>query len=628
MKTYFLKIYQRQCIVIFFVLSHALLAWSFDIPLKDMKSIEQVKEKVLLRADDIYKESVNAKPLMKLHNIMKDKIRISSEFEKRFNNNKSRIYQLNNEIFQLNKIKDFMKKLERLKENQLELKIDYNMKVQHLNDIYKDEYIPGIFVWNLKIPTDEERVKDQLVRSEILRTMIENYGIEKFFASTRIENGIIQNMIQSRTFGKIEEDGIRNYDGKMVVDRSSNNDINLTQYFSLSFFRFKPFFSVPDSDFKQTNRQRMDQNYYFKSWDLSEMNALSNAILEVQSQISYNIHNDVSNFQNYVLSLGNIAELVSSAQERIQTIVTHFQELETKFQDEYHFNNIHIERFEMKIAEILNQLNLNLQATQKDIDQYVNERKEIKTSLENNFEYQFVIKESVKAAYFDTAIRHTIENGFARIAKMIHQQAMSIECIVNDGNLQEITEKSLLIKPCFEQARVKPFVDQGEAGVMIVLSVRYETASHKRKIKKDEDEDEIDPHKRKKKNIDLAHLPENYIENIMDLNIHMNLVKSGKQLFYISKSEITIKQFMIFIKDTKSNIKEFVTNSYCLKRISSHKDHYPMRCVNSNGMKAFLNWLEKKSDRKYSLPDQSQKLIDERYKLNKGNGFKVVVNLR
>jgi hypothetical protein len=45
--------------------------------------------------------------------------------------------------------------------------------------------------------------------------MIEKYGVEKFFAKNRLNKGILNNMIQTHTFGKLEYDGVRSYDGQM-----------------------------------------------------------------------------------------------------------------------------------------------------------------------------------------------------------------------------------------------------------------------------------------------------------------------------------------------------------------------------------------------------------------------------
>jgi hypothetical protein len=600
-------------VIALFVLSFALGAWAYEIQLNNMMSIEKVKNLVLDHSDAVYDESVHKRPLLQKHDIMRMKIQISSEFEKKFINNKSRIYQLNSEIFQLNKIKFYLKQLSQLKKNQIELKNDYDSKIQIVNNIYKDEYIPGIFAWHLKIPLQEESKMNNLVRHHMLKTMVSQYGMEDFLATTFVENGIIQNTIRSRTFGKIEEDGIRNYDDKMIVDYYSTQYSNFVQFFSVSFFRFKPFFFVEKSDnFQNFTRQNEDndhgQNPYFKCWDLSNRNALSNTIKEIRSQISYDFSSDVAPFQNYILSLGNISEMVSSAQKRIKQIVDHFQELKTKYLEQYQFNKVHIDRLKRTLSEQLNQIGLNENVTQTDINLYIKDRKIKMAKFENNFEYQFVIKESVPAANFKTAIKHTIENGFAKMDKMVHQQAMSIEYIVNNGSLDEKTEQTMLIKPCFSMAEIIPFVDQGDAGVMIALSVKYKTNAQ-------------NP-------LPVNDLPDQYIENAMGVNIHMKLIQSGNQLFYISKSEITKQQYMTFVNKTNAPLSEYVKNSYCLERIQADKDHYAMKCVSGDGIKAFLEWLGKHSNRHYSKASQSQMLIAEPYKLYQNKNFRISVNIK
>jgi recombinational DNA repair protein RecR len=606
---------QSLMILILMIIAHS--AWALEISLSDKQPIRTVKHQVLDHVDDIIEELRNSKRLNKKLDIMKDKNQITSAFENSFNEYKSKIYRLNNDIVRLVKIEYNLTRIAEMKQECNNLEEKYTQDLQLLNEIHKDEYIPGIFAWYLEIPIHNEGMRDQIVKQKIIRVMIEKYGVEKFFAKNRLNKGILNNMIQTHTFGKLEYDGVRSYDGQMIVNRFNEGGQKKTRYFSVTFFRFKPFFNVHLTK-HQTDSFSLDRSYAFKNWDLSNRNALHNALMQIQNKIQYDIENDISNFQDYVMSLGNIKDMVTSASDRIQKIVRYLKEIEKEFEEQYHLYSNSIKQLENMNENLLNQMGLQKSLTAQDITKYINSKKAKKAQAENNFTYQFVIMESLPAVDFKNTIKHTIENGFDRLNEMVKQQGISIDCIVNMGTVQQITEQNLVIRPHFTHVDVKPYTDREKAGVMITLSVRYETALS------DNIPVPVTPEKPQKH---IAYVKKrtsseiDYTEKAMGLNISMKRIRANNQSYYISKSDITKKQFMTFIQDEGKSMNQYIKGQFCAKIIETYNDNYPMICVNDTGIKDFINWLVKRTGKKYRLPSQAQK---KGYKLYKSNGFRVV----
>jgi len=602
-----------HALIVLFIISIAYQAWAYKLQLSDIQSIVKVKKQVLQRVDDVINELMESKKLLKKLDIMKKKNQITSEFESSFNQYKSKINRLNNDIVRLDKIEYNLTRIAEMKQERTNLKKKYTKDIHLLNEIHKDEYIPGIFAWYLEVPIQKEGMRDQIVKQKIIRVMIEKYGVEKFLAQNQLNNGILNNMIQTHTFGMLEYDGVRGYDGQMIVNRFSEGSSKQTRYFSVTFFRFKPFFNVHLTR-HQADSFSLDQSYLFKSWDLSNRNALSTALMQIKSKINYDIENEISNFQDYVMSLGDISEMVTSASDRIQKIVHYLKEIETEFQEQYHLYSNSIKQLENINENLLNQMGLQKSVTAQDLKKYIHSTKARKSQAENNFTYQFVIMESLPAVDFKSAIKHTIENGFDRLNEMVKQQGISIDCIVNMGTVQQITEENIVIRPHFTHVYIKPYTDRQKAGVMIALSVRYETALS-------DNNKPIVPHDPIVEDIKPNTFEIDYIEKAMGLNISMKRVQSNNQPFYISKSDITKGQFMIFLQDTQTSMNQYIKGQFCAKIIETYPDNYPMICVKETGIKDFINWLVKRTGKKYRRPSQAQK---KGFKLYKSNGFRVV----
>jgi hypothetical protein len=589
---------------------------AYEITLNPNLSIDQVEESVSIEKirDETYEsESLNSKL-----DIMKEKVKIVSEFEQKFNKYKSTILNLNNDIINLRKVYYNLLEITQLKQEKINIKTKYTQDISLLKEIHKDEYIPSVYACYMSTPIYNEKYRERFINRHILRTMIEKYGIKKIFSSTHLENGIINDFIRSQQFGKLEQDGIRNYDGKGINEIDTHKN---SKCFKIYFVRFKPFFNVSMIDHQAAENNIKSINANIKLWDLSKQNSFSALSKEVSKIFVNNTYTqtELSNLQTYIISLGDISKAVKSSQKRIQKIVQSFREIELEFQERFTFYNQNIERLEDINNKLLSKIGIYKACSKNDIDKLIENKRKRKQQIEKNFEYQFVIMDSQSPnPSFENALNHILENIFDKIDIMVKQQAMSIECIVNMGIVQKNTEKIMSFQHNYTKVNIKPFIDKGDVGVMLSLSVKYEALSSNSITNK---------HKEKNKKISpFVEIKDEFIEHAMDINIQMTQINNGDHSFYMSKTDISKNQFMIFLRDTHKDIETYVGDRFCLNLIKSYPDDFPMICVSETGVRKFINWLCIKSGKKYNLPTSNQIMIASQFKMYKGNGFRIVLS--
>jgi len=601
---------------------------AYEIQLNTNVSIDQVEKEVFSRIDQIKKEAYESDSLYTKLDIMKEKINIISEFEQKFNEYKSTIVNLNNDILNLRKVISNISKLELFRQEKKNLKKDYEMEMLLLREVNKDEYIPAVYAYYIDLPIKNEDYREPFINRHILKTMIEMYGINKIFSSTRLEDGILHDLVKLRTHGKLEEDGIRNYDGKGIYEIDKKN---LSKCFRIKFVRFKPFFE----DSVSKGQMKDEKNLYsiganIKLWDLSKRNSFINISTAISQKFIRNNDEELSNVQTYILSLGEVSETIKESRKRIQRIVENFREIEKEFQERLSFYDRNIEGLEKINDNLLTKVGIHRKCSKNEIKQYIERKREQRQELEKSFEYQFVIMDSQSPnPSFESALSHVLDNIFHRIEKMVEHQAISINYIVSMGITQENTEKSMSFLPNFTNVDIKPFIDTGNVGVMLSLSVRYQQASSSKKISKPHRNPFEQPKKEPKifmpSIIPTDESKDEYIERAMDINIQLTHISKGSTSFYMSNADISKGQFVTFLNDTNKTLGSYIGDQFCLNLIQSYPDNFPMICVNKTGIKKFINWLCIKSGKQYSLPTSRQQSIASQFKMYKGNGFRVVL---
>jgi len=595
--------------------------WAYEVEFNNnIRSINKIKEHVLLKVNEISNEALERSKLPEKKDIMKEKNDIASEFEQKFNQYKNKLFSFNQDIVSLYKVQNYINEINILKQEQVNERNKYIQDIDLLREIHKDEYIPAVIACYLEIPIDKEKQRDSLINRYVLHYMVEKYGIERIFSKTNLKNGIIQDFIKSRKFGKLEYDGLRNYAGQELVDWTARK---ITKYFTVSFFRFKPFFNIPKEEAYETSQE--EQITDIIHWDLVSKNSFNALTKEITQKFSYDIQSDLSDIQEYIKSLGDMPKLVESSTKRIQSIVNNFHVIETEFHERMEYFTKNIKRLQGIIKDLLSQMELNPNCSLKEVKQHIKDKKNQKEKHEKNFKYHFVLMDSLPAKGFENAIKRTLEDIFDKMNTMIQQQAMSIEYIVNMGIIQKITESKMTIHPIFTKVYIKPFIDKRNVGVMLSLSVRYEASQSDKKDNQNEKHKEVqnDTTERIREIIEPSRLSDEYTESAMGLNIQMIMIKGNNKSFYLSKSDISKGQFMIFLKDTHSQLNQYIEDRMFLNLIHSYPTNYPMLGVNHKGLKKFINWLCIKSGKTYKVSSEEQNMIAAQFKIYKGNGFRV-----
>jgi len=594
-------------IAVIILFNSSAILYALTIELNNIESLKDVKNTVINNIDKIYNESLNSYKLSNKQDIRLKKMSIASEFEDKFNIYTLKIKNYNKNIRLLYKIADNIKELKRYKDDIKYAKNNFIQQMKLLQTLNKDVYIPFVFGSYIEMPLIDSSKKDQEIVKQLLMLLIEHYAIEKIASTSIVKNGIMNELIRSVKLGKLEHDGIRDYDGHDIIERTQDKKI---RYLKISFYRFKPFATQSDDSISIHD----NKNYFTKFWNLSLTN--SNEMYNyIKSTFNYNFEKELNDINNYIISLGDTRTMVKKGVQRVKNILNDINIVEKEYNERIQYFKDNISRLRKNNSNLLKQIGLNKNVSLTTLEKYTKKIIKEKELLEKSFEYKFVQMEELSGRDFTKLIKYTIEEIFDNISNMVKQQTISIESIVNSGVMQNYSRNSFDFYPVYTNIYVIPYVEGPITGVFMVLSVKY----NKSHSEQNQSDDSTMPEP------DFENM---YIESYEGENIYMVLVEYQGIRFYITKSEITKGQFMKFLDNTNKPITSFLINSQCEELIKDYPDNYPIFCISKKGINKFISWLTIKSGKEYQYP----KPVHLEYAAHKGiftdNGFHVVRKIK
>lgn len=562
-------------LTLFLILTQAPLSWALRIPLGNEEDIDIVKTRVISKVDQILNEAPKERS-----EAQAKKMDIIFQFENEYEDYKSRLRRLSEEIIFLTEIRGNLLKIENSKRIRKKIKKDLDSRLQVFRANHADVYIPVVGVSYIKIPMKQEGRKQKILSPFILAKLINRYGLKNLAASTVVENGIVvHDYIRLDSLGAMESDGIRGFDGVPLIYRDAQH--RKTQFVTVWFLRFMPFADI--SGMKAPALGKAD-NVDTQWWDLSAPQEVTELKRFVQYRFPQKADLFLAELGQYHSSLGNLQEQIDKANNRIDDVLAGIELIIAKYRrdDTFHVNNI--KSLENRNRILLNQFQLSSASSSK-VEAMRSKREAEKAALENGFEYKFVMMQDLPARELDTGIKQAIEQLFGRLKTVVQKKSMGITTVVMDYVLAEYREQpSERYRSMFSEADVHYYVEGDKTGVLLSLGVLYTSKS----------KEELKPI-----------VADRYIEDAGGLQVVMKSV--GDSLFI--SPEITKEQFMKFLKQNRTQISWLRPEPYCTPSVlDDYPDDFPVICISDQAKYAFALWLSQKSGRTYRIVTQKDQM--------------------
>lgn len=600
------------------ILSSVPSLYSFEKELEGIEGIDELRSQLInpaviekiCRGDSILKEEARRK-----------RMEIAAEFETRFEDYKLRLRKLGDEIVFLNDLKYNLRDIKYWKSRREEINKAFDQKISTYLNNNSDVYIPLVYASFIELPIAHRQLKYRLIRSNLLIEMIERYGVEKIWSSTRTQikrdvsgNDVeietdLRSSVRLKQRGALEEDGIRNFEYRDLVHRTPE----VTKCLTVGLYRFKPF-ALSSTAADENNTSPVlprDLDYSFHSWSLADTKALEKMKLRIKGEFEQ-YESFLDHLEAYLNSLGDLSKEMEGSKERIAYVLDRIESMNEERRNRLEMVDINIERLRDINEKLKDRLKISKSLTDGEkIEDIIREKKRKKTALEKDFQYRFVLMAESSESRLETAVRHSLESVLDELGQMIKKQTMSIETVIENGVLENVDERLTVYKPIFKHIYVQQYLAGQNAGVIMVLDVKYGKTGA-----------EDPPHSRRF-----------YVEDAAGMEFKMVEVKPGNTEkatpFYISATEITKSQFFKFLE--AANIDKFrFFKGNCKWLLSDYPANYPMlkKCIpGSSEIEGFLDWLNEESTKpyRYMLPNKEQirRAISEG--INPGrSGFRVI----
>lgn len=601
------------------ILSPVPVLYAFEKELDGIDEMDELRSQMInpaviekiSRGDRIIKEDARRK-----------RMEICSEFETRFEDYKLRLRKLGDEIVFLNDLKHNLRDIKYWESRRQEINKAFDQKISTYLNNNSDVYIPLVYAGFIELPITHRQLKYRLIRSKLLIEMIERYGVEKIWSSTRtqikrdvsgheVENETdLRSLIRLKQRGAIEQDGIRNFEYRDLVHRTPE----VTKCLTVGLYRFKPFALSSDSADENNKGPVVPRglDFSFNSWNLADAGALEKMKLRIRSEFEQ-CKSFLNHLEEYLDSLGDLSKETERSKERIAYVLGRIESMNEERRKRLEMVDLNIERLRDINEKLKDRLEISGALTEEEkIEDIIREKKRKKTALEKDFQYRFVLMAESSESRLETAVRHSLESVFDELGQMIKKQTMSIETVIENGVLEDVDEVLTVYKPEFKHIYVQQYLAGQAAGVIMMLDVKYDKTGAD----------------------DSPSSRGFYVEDAAGMELKMVEVKpdnteDNSAPFYISATEITKSQFFNFIDSANIDKSRFFKGN-CKWLLSDYPENYPMlrKCIpGSSEIEGFLDWLNEESTKpyRYMLPNDGQIRRAMSEGVNPGrSGFRVV----
>ncbi|MFW6099746.1 MAG: hypothetical protein ACOC90_00030 [Bacteroidota bacterium] len=590
-------------------------AHAFEADLDGVQGIDELRSQIInaetiekiCRGDRILREDARRK-----------RMEIASEFETRFEDYKLKLRQLGDDIVFLNDMKHNLRDIKYWETRRKEIDEAFDQKIHTYLNNNSDVYIPLVYASFVELPITYRQVKYRLIRSNLLLELIERYGVEKLWTITRMRiaeygsgdesesESDFRESVRSKQRGTIEQDGVRNFEYRDLVYRTPE----ITKCLTVGFYRFKPF----ALDSEAANQEGTGPvipgslDFRFKSWNLADEEAFEKMKLHIKNEFEQ-YESFLTQLEKYLNSLGDLSKEMERSKGRIAYVLQRIESMNEERKNRLEMADLNINRLKDINEKLKDRLDISGSLTQEAIEGMIREKRRKKAAMEKDFQYRFVFMAESPESRLETAVRHSLESVFDELGQMIKKQTMSIETVIENGVLQDLDESLVVYKPEFKNIYIRQYLAGQNAGVIVVLDVKY-----------DKTDQEEAPQSRRF-----------YVENAAGMELKMVEIKpeNAAAPFYISETEITKSQFFEFLESENMDTPRFFKGN-CEWLLSDYPEDYPMlrKCIPGKaGIEKFLNWLNKESHRpyKYMLPSEKQIRQAISDGINPGrSGFRIV----
>lgn len=555
-------------------------AVSTPISALNIRDISDLKKRML--RDNIISKLCEDKRMLKTDAIQQ-RIKIATEYEKKFESYKRKLRQLSDDIISLNELRVNLNEQSFLKERRNRSIKEFDKEIAVYLENHADAYIPVIFASYIELPAEQHKRKYELMNQKLLKELIERYGIEKIIATDQLRNSkLVLQYVKSIRRGAVEQDGIRNFE---EVDLT-NWGIETHKCLKVGLYRFMPFAESPALYKKVTDQiQSKKGAFQFNCWSLENFSSVN--LLKDHVQDNFADHEQYLKYLDvYLSSIGDIKDEIDVAEQRIKVIVERLKSKEKEHENKIKIENIKIQAITDSIINLKAHLGLS-NADMKTINALIQKKVKEKKALERKFNYKFVMMAETKAANLNTAVRHSIERIFNDLENMINKQTMTIKTTIENGMLQFQDQKMSSYTPLFTNIFVQHYFAGNSAGVILVLDVQYQIGNPK---------SSSPPPSLPVSPQSPVSSPSTYVEKIKNSKILMVKLEGGNfgGTVYISESAVTKGQFDGFLKDTGIRLEDD-PNFRCERIFRNYPadSTMPKKCVTLDLVENYIKWVNK-----------------------------------
>jgi hypothetical protein len=516
------------------------------------------------------------------------KMKMAFEYDDIFENYKTRLRRLSDEITLLSEVEDNLKNIQFLTRQREMYEKNVAKKIDDFRNSHASVYIPIVMAAYIEVPSSKDDQKVEFLETALTREILGKYGVDKLFSQKITEGGaLVEDVLHHQTMGTLEEDGTKSLDIDFI-DRNTQT----TKFLTIYFYRFKPFETVGGA----AGARRLEQSstdLNLRVWDISTLDNLEELYGFINSRFPRQYGASQGELVSYIQSLKGLSEKIESGEKRVEYVISSLNRLLIKSKGELRNIDGKIRQLEQQNETIYRDMGLKQALPVEQISRLIGDKQSEKEKLEGVFDYKFILIEEASSRNYSRGLEQSVEEIFTKLTTMIRKKNVDLETAISGGQLQSQEGRVYTFKEEFTDLELFPYVDADKVGVLLSVSVRYNRAGSV-------------PVKAQAHNGG----GKDFTESFGDLTLKMRWIDSSTSAqggVNFSRNPISKRQFQLFADDLRPHI-----DKSCATRLgdSGYPENYPanfpMLCVSTSGAEAFVSWLKEKTGRNFRLPTDQE----------------------
>ena len=570
---------------------------AYQLPLSGVLKVHELEQALLNQLS-----AISSDPLLIRSSALEQKLTLAIDYDERVEAFNAGLREFTDQIYFLNESLDNLRRIKTLTEDIKALDRWLSDARTALLKRHADLSIPMVIAGYVEVSLDQDSLKGTLFRAKAREHIINESGVHWIRSEVVFENETLQHdLIHESVSGTVEEDPGKIFDHELI---ERNGDV--TSFFTIAFFRYKPFADIREMRVVPTS-EISSGRVVLEEVRFENRGNILNLVKRQFSTIEPGIINSLRKYLDNILRLENG---VDQSAERIKYVLGMLNALNDKHQFRLNSLKNSRRRLDEENRKIFESLGIGFVPNYQDIVGLISEKTAEIERKKAAFQYRVIVMGDYPSRDFKDGIRQSLQSLARRTCEMTRRTGYHQDSRLENDEFSVSTENRNSFEAHISKVVIWPYVEGSRVGVLLDATFEYPSGG-------EQSESFADSSYRL-----------GFDENLKGISLYMMSLQDN-QASFISEGEITKRQFKAFNESLTQHLDKRCVASLGINHYPGrYPANFPLLCVNREGQEAFANWLAKKTGMQYKVADEYvYNLSSAALVLNKNpKAFRVYIN--